>query len=154
MRYCNVIREGKICLAGEKDGKLHDLSPLRMEDVIRGCRPDAFGEEIKDPVFANVVTPGKLVCVGLNYKAHADRVDFVRADCPILFSKFGDALVPSGASVQLPPWEDGYDYEAELVIVMGKTAWNVDEEKAKDAIFGYTCGSDLSLRYAQKKTSQ
>ena len=154
MKYCNVLSGGRAILAGEKDGRLCDLSPLTMEDVIRGAEPEAFGEEIRDPVYADVVTPGKLVCVGLNYQSHADRVSYVRAESPILFSKFADALAPSGAEITLPPWEDGYDYEAELVIVIGKTAWNIDPEKAKDYIFGYTCGNDLSLRYAQKKTSQ
>ena len=154
MKYCNVEVKGKTCLAAEKDGKLYDLSPLTMEDLLAGAVPETLGEELREVTFANVVTPGKLVCVGLNYQSHADRVEYKRADCPILFSKFADSLVPSGAEVELPPWEDSYDYEAELVIVIGKTAWNIEEEQAEDYIFGYTCGNDLSLRTAQKRTSQ
>lgn len=156
MKYCNVATDKGIHLAVEKDGSLYDLSPLTMEDVILGAEPETAGTEINDPVFANVVKPEKLICVGLNYKSHADRVaeNFKRAETPILFSKFGNALVPSGSDVELPPWEDSYDYEAELVIVIGKTAWNIDVSEAKDHIFGYTCGNDLSLRRAQKMTSQ
>ena len=156
MKYCNVILEDGIHLAAENNGKIYDLSPLTMEDIIAGAEPGEYGAEIKDPVFSNVVKPGKLVCVGLNYKSHADRVgeNFVRAESPILFSKFGNALVPSGADVELPPWESSYDYEAELVIVIGKTAWNTGVSEAKEHIFGYTCGNDLSLRRAQKMTSQ
>ena len=154
MKYCNVEVNGNICLAAEKDGKLVDLSPLTMEDLLAGAVPENFGAEIREYAPANVVTPGKLLCVGLNYQAHADRVEYVRADCPILFSKFADSLVPSGAEIELPPWEDSYDYEAELLIVIGKTAWNITEEEAEEHIFGYTCGNDLSLRTAQKRTSQ
>ena len=156
MKYCNVMLPDGIHLAAEKDGKLFDLSPLTMEELISGAEPGAYGDEIREPMFANVVKPEKLLCVGLNYKSHADRVseNFVRAESPILFSKFGNALVPSGADVELPAWEDSYDYEAELVIVIGKTAWNIDVTEAKEHIFGYTCGNDLSLRRAQKMTSQ
>ena len=62
--------------------------------------------------------------------------------------------MPCGAAVELPEWEESYDYEAELVIVMGKRAWNVTEEEAPSRIFGYTCGNDLSCRVPQKRTSQ
>ena len=156
MKYCNVVLEDEVHLAVEKEGRIRDLAPLTMEELIRGAEPGLPGAEIRDPVFANVVRPGKLICVGLNYKSHADRVkeNFVRAESPILFSKFGNALVPSGAAVELPSWEDSYDYEAELVIVMGKTAWNIEATEAADYIFGYTCGNDFSLRRAQKMTSQ
>ncbi len=156
MKYCNVVMEDGVHLAEQKDGRIYDLSPLMMEDIIAGALPEGRGAEITDPVFANVVKAEKLVCVGLNYKSHADRVgeNFVRAETPILFSKFGNALVPSGADVELPYWENSYDYEAELVIVIGKTAWNINEADAGDYIFGYTCGNDLSLRRAQKMTSQ
>ena len=157
MKYCNVITENGVHLAAEKDGKLFDVYPLTMEEAISGKLPERYGSEISSPVFANILArPGKLLCVGLNYAAHAQNVgaSFSTAQFPILFSKFGDSLVPSGADILLPPWENSYDYEAELVVVMGKTAWNVTEEEAAGCIFGYTCGNDLSLRDAQTRTSQ
>lgn len=154
MKYCNLLVSNEIHLAEERDGKYYDLYPLTMEDVISGAKAEGAGAEIGSPVFANVVTPGKLLCVGLNYRAHAENVGFKGAETPILFSKFANSLVPSGAEVCLPPWESSYDYEAELVVVIGKTAWNVDEDEAEKCIFGYTCGNDLSLRDAQNRTSQ
>lgn len=156
MKLCNVIINGETHLAAEKNGKLIDLFPLTMADVLASGVEEISGNEIENPVFADVVTPNKLLCVGLNYKAHAEGVkeNFKAADVPILFSKFPNALAPSGAEVELPEWETSYDYEAELVIVMGKTAWNIEESEAKDYIFGYTCGNDFSLRDAQKRTSQ
>ncbi|MCR5137253.1 MAG: fumarylacetoacetate hydrolase family protein [Oscillospiraceae bacterium] len=96
----------------------------------------------------------KIVCVGLNYRSHAEHAGFAIPETPTIFSKFTNALTFDGASVELPPWELSYDYEAELVIVMGRTAWGVSEEEAKDCIFGYTCGNDLSCRASQSRSGQ
>ena len=110
---------------------------------------------VEKPVFANVVNRvGKLVCVGLNYRSHAAGINMKVPEYPVLFSKFDNALAPCGADVVLPPWESSYDYEAELVIVMGKETWNVSAEEAMDHVFGYTCGNDFSLRDAQMRSGQ
>lgn len=169
MRLCNINVGGEIHLGVMTQQGIGDATAagfsFSMDQVISGT---GLGElkwlvsniklpVVENPVFENVVnSTGKLICVGLNYRAHADGLDdkvFKVADYPILFSKYADALVPSGAQVELPPWEVSYDYEAELVIVMGKAAWNVSEE-AMDYVFGYTCGNDLSCREPQKRTSQ
>ena len=91
---------------------------------------------------------------GSYYKAHAEGIEMKLPEYPILFSKFDNALAPANANVVLPPWESSYDYEAELVIVMGKDCWNVSEEEAMDYVFGYTCGNDFSLRDAQMRSGQ
>ena len=158
MKFANLKVNDKIILCAEKGGKWVDISLLgTMDEVIAGKKieiPDN-ALEVKNYEYANVTDkPGKLVCVGLNYKAHADNVSLKSAEWPILFSKFSNALVPSGAEVELPSWEDSYDYEAELVIVMGKTAWGVSEEDAMDYVFGYTAGNDFSVRDPQMRTSQ
>lgn len=158
MKYANLLIDGEEHLCYEKDGQWLDISSLgTIDEIIAGKKIDLNGsfEAVTDPVFSNIVnTPGKLVCVGLNYKSHADKVDLKVSPCPILFSKYSDALVPANASVELPEWETSYDYEAELVIVIGKQAWGVSEEEAMDYIFGFTCGNDLSVRDPQMRTSQ
>lgn len=167
MKLCNISVDGKIHLALVTSRGVIDLSaagyPGSMGELISGgCTGELekFAEDeslptVASPVFANVVEPiGKLVCVGLNYRAHAAGVNMKIPEYPILFSKFANALVPSGAPVELPEWESSYDYEAELVIVMGKECWNVDEEQARGAVFGYTCGNDFSLRDAQMRSGQ
>lgn len=170
MKLCNINVNGEIHLGIGTENGVADATaagfPLSMGEVIRGAgrgeleRLAGAGLPAVDgPVFENVVDrPGKLVCVGLNYRAHADGLNdaknFSTADCPILFSKYADSLAPSGAAVELPAWEKSYDYEAELVIVMGSEAWNVGEAEAMEHVFGYTCGNDLSCRDAQKRTSQ
>ena len=160
MKYTNILVENQPHLAVITDRGVLDVSIFgTMEAAFAGLTlPEEFlntAPVVESPVFANVIDrPNKLVCVGLNYKSHADKVSLKTADCPILFSKFPNALVPTGAKVELPPWETSYDYEAELVIVIGKKAWNVSKEEALDCVFGYTAGNDFSVRDPQMRTSQ
>ena len=167
MKLCNILVEGKTHLALETERGLVDATAagctLTMDEVIAGADRavlEAFAEDeslpvVEKPVYDNVVNKtGKLLCVGLNYAEHARKTNMPLPAYPVLFSKFDNALVPAEAPVELPPWESTYDYEAELVIVVGKTAWGVSEEDAPDYIFGYTCGNDLSLRDAQMRSGQ
>ncbi|MBQ8929746.1 MAG: fumarylacetoacetate hydrolase family protein [Oscillospiraceae bacterium] len=105
--------------------------------------------------FANVVDdPSKIVCVGLNYNSHALETGGTAPKEPVLFSKFSDTLTPAGEPVALPPWQRCYDYEAELVIVMGKPCYHVTAAEAMDYVFGYTVGNDLSARDCQFLSNQ
>lgn len=164
MKLANIIVGGQTHLALVTERGVVDAgNGLTMEQVIAGQAMDKLRAMAADkslpvvesPVYANVLSQvGKLVCVGLNYKAHADGIKMQLPEYPILFSKFANALAPCGADVTLPPWEHSYDYEAELVIVMGESAWNVSEEEAMSKVFGYSCGNDLSLRDAQMRSGQ
>lgn len=91
----------------------------------------------------------KILCIGLNYRQHARECNLPLPEAPVLFNKFSNALAADGDSVCLMPEYREYDYEAELVAVMGKAARNVTEEEALDYVFGYTCGDDLSTRDLQ-----
>ena len=167
MKLANLKTNSGTHLAAMTDRGLVDLTaagcPLSLQDLICGADAAAlapFLEKaelpvVQDPVYDNVVSPaGKLLCVGLNYKSHAIATGFELPKFPTLFSKFGNALAPHEAEVTLPPWEVSYDYEAELVIVIGKSAWGVSEEEAMDCVFGYTCGNDLSCRDSQMRSGQ
>ncbi|MCL2392098.1 MAG: fumarylacetoacetate hydrolase family protein [Oscillospiraceae bacterium] len=105
-------------------------------------------------VFLPVTEPKKIICKGLNYKSHAEETGQSAPDDPVFFCKFGDSLSAHKQPVTLPPWLDAFDYEAELVIVIGKPAYNVTPKEAYAHIFGYTCGNDLSARKAQALSSQ
>ena len=167
MKLANIQTPDGIHLAAETPRGLVDLTaagcPLSLQELICGAdvapvRKLAADETlplVEAPVFTNVVNPvGKLLCVGFNYKAHTLATGFELPKYPNLFSKFDNALVPHESFVELPPWEVSYDYEAELVIVMGRTAWGVREEDAMDYVFGYTCGDDVSCRDSQMRSSQ
>jgi 2-keto-4-pentenoate hydratase/2-oxohepta-3-ene-1,7-dioic acid hydratase in catechol pathway len=95
--------------------------------------------------------PGKIICVGLNYRAHAAETKATPPSVPILFSKFNNALAGHNCVVTLPPKEVSYkiDYETELLIVMGRTARHVTESAALNYVAGYCTAQDLSARDLQ-----
>lgn len=101
-----------------------------------------------------VAKPGKIICVGLNYRAHAEESGAKVPETPLLFSKFSNTLTGHGRDIPLPKGASNFDYEAELVIVIGKTAKNVSKESALDYVFGYCNGNDVSARDLQFRTSQ
>ncbi len=163
MRLCNLQIEGGTHLGALTQHGIADLTlagcTLTLDEVIRtGTMPCLTGSEPvipeQDAVFANLCTPSKIVCVGLNYKKHAEETGGTAPDSPVIFSKFNNALCPAGSKVLLPAWLRCYDYEAELVAVMGRTAWNVPAGDAKNYVFGYTCGNDLSARDSQFVSNQ
>lgn len=101
-----------------------------------------------------VTHPNKIICVGLNYRKHAEETNAPVPEYPILFSKFSNTLAGDGEDVPLPRTSEKVDYEAELVIVIGKTAKYVAKEEALDYVFGYCAANDLSARDLQMRTQQ
>ena len=91
----------------------------------------------------------KILCIGLNYRRHAMECNLPLPPAPVLFNKFSNALAANGDCITLMPDYKEYDYEAELVAVIGKPARNVSAEEALDYVFGYTCGNELSTRDLQ-----
>lgn len=101
-----------------------------------------------------VADPGKIICIGLNYRRHAEETNMAIPEYPILFNKFANTLNGHGRDVPLPRTSSKVDYEAELAIVIGRTAKYVSEEEALDYVFGYCAANDLSARDLQTRTSQ
>ncbi|MBB3114758.1 2-keto-4-pentenoate hydratase/2-oxohepta-3-ene-1,7-dioic acid hydratase in catechol pathway [Paenibacillus phyllosphaerae] len=101
-----------------------------------------------------VSQPNKIICVGLNYRKHAEETNAPIPEYPILFNKFNNALAGHGQDIVIPKVTRRLDYEAELVIVIGKTTKNVAKEHALEHVFGYACANDLSARDLQKRTVQ
>jgi len=101
-----------------------------------------------------VPDPDKIVCIGLNYRAHAAEAGIDPPDTPTFFAKFRNALAPPGASVPLPAASDKVDYEAEVAFVVGRRSSEVNESAAPDHIAGYTLLNDLSARDLQFATPQ
>ncbi len=100
-------------------------------------------------LLAPVPRPGKVVCVGRNYAEHAAETGSAVPDKPQLFAKWANAVVGPGVDVVHHPITDALDYEAELVVVVGRTATRVPEARALDVVLGYTCGDDVSARDLQ-----
>ncbi len=88
----------------------------------------------------------KTICIGLNYRDHAIESGMAIPSEPVVFCKLNGALCGPGDSVELPAVSQQVDYEAELVMVIGKPAWRVTAEEAMQHVFGYSCGHDVSAR--------
>jgi len=101
-----------------------------------------------------VLESGKILCVGLNYLEHAIESGAQPPTTPVLFSKFVNALAAHGQEIALPVVAREYDYEAELVVVMGRRAREVAVEEALEYVLGYCSGNDISARDLQMRTSQ
>jgi 2-keto-4-pentenoate hydratase/2-oxohepta-3-ene-1,7-dioic acid hydratase in catechol pathway len=129
-------------------------------DVLEG---DLFGPYrktgqsllLRDVQWLAPVVPPTVLCIGRNYKAHAEEGGAELPQVPLLFIKAASCLTAPGAPIVIPPVAPGkIDYEAELVVVIGKAARNVSEAEALDYVLGYTCGNDISARDCQKSDGQ
>lgn len=113
-----------------------------------------FLQEDKVTLGPCVPIPGKIICVGLNYRKHAEESMKPIPESPILFNKFNNAISAHEDIILLPSNSSQVDYEAELAIVVGKKAKRVNKEDALNYVFGYCICNDLSARDLQMKTSQ
>jgi 2-keto-4-pentenoate hydratase/2-oxohepta-3-ene-1,7-dioic acid hydratase in catechol pathway len=102
----------------------------------------------------SVVSPGKIICVGLNYRRHAVESGMAIPTTPVLFSKFSNTISAPSEQVVLPANAVEYDYEAELGVVIGQRTKNVSEQDALKYVLGYCNINDLSARDLQMRTSQ
>jgi len=146
-------------------------APLTLEELLRegnarglneliaaaqtSRRADAALVKESSITFGRLFThPGKIVCIGLNYRAHAAETNLKLPSVPILFNKYNNALAAHNCTITLPPREVSYkfDYETELLIVMGRSARNVSEAEALNYVAGYCTAHDFSARDLQLET--
>ncbi len=107
--------------------------------------PLALPEKLLPPV-----EPTKIICVGLNYRAHAEEQGKALPPEPLIFMKPTSALIGHGGQVVLPPQSELIHHEAELAVIMGRQAKNIAPDCVNDFIFGYTCANDVSARDIQR----
>jgi 2,4-didehydro-3-deoxy-L-rhamnonate hydrolase len=93
--------------------------------------------------------PGKIVCVGLNYRDHAEEQGAELPAAPLLFAKWGNTLIGPGDEIVIPPTVTRCDYEAELGVVIGSRVSRVSKENALEAVRGYLCANDVTARDLQ-----
>ncbi len=172
LKFFNFYSDSKLHLGAMKEGRAIDLTasrghaPKSMEELFH-CGPDSY-QKI-DALFAAINTPAvpdtpdfavpvlhpeKILCIGLNYAEHSEESHMELPSSPTVFSKFSNALTAHNHAIPLPKSASQFDYEAELVIIIGKKAQHIKKEQAHTVIFGYTVGNDLSARDLQLKTSQ
>ena len=146
-----LIEEGQACLLEEGclSRKLDDLAGA-VDKARSGRRVKLEDVRYLPPV----IRPGKILAIGLNYAAHvAESVSFISNDAPEVqkwFNKQTTATNAHGADVHLPKVSSQLDYEAELVVIIGKRARHVPADRAMEIIAGFACGCDFSVRDWQK----
>ena len=134
-------------LQNEDGGSLNALVDAALQ---ASSLQAAFVDEPKVEYGPVVTRPEKIVCVGLNYRRHAREVNLPIPQYPVLFSKFNNALSGHNGAIRLPvEVAQQFDYETELVVVMGKKAKNVSEADALSYVAGYCTGNDFSARDLQ-----
>jgi 2-keto-4-pentenoate hydratase/2-oxohepta-3-ene-1,7-dioic acid hydratase in catechol pathway len=98
--------------------------------------------------------PGKIICVGLNYRDHAEEQGVELPSAPLLFAKWPNALIGPGEPIVIPRVSEKVDYEAELGVVIGSRVRNISAENALEAVRGYVCVNDVSARDLQFSDGQ
>ena len=168
MKLLNFVENGKVKLGLKLEGGILDVEKaglsMTMEEAIAGGKAALeklaalpAGELLDEAkiTFAPAVTnPPKILCVGLNYADHVAESNQQLPEHPVIFSKFNNALAAHREAFPTRPISVHYDYEGELVIVMGKGGRDIPKEDALSYVFGYTCGDDISVRDLQMRTSQ
>jgi 2-keto-4-pentenoate hydratase/2-oxohepta-3-ene-1,7-dioic acid hydratase in catechol pathway len=142
--FSGVPHEERTILALLQGGLLSEVKPVEDDGV------PVEGVDLLPPIGR----PGKIICIGLNYRAHAQEGGLDAPETPTFFAKWTNALAPPGGTVKLPEWSSKVDYEAEVAFVIGDRAKDVPEESAIDHLAGYTLLNDLSARDYQFKTPQ
>src|SRR6185312_12499791 len=119
---------------------------------------DPPGKDRYDPIkavlAAPIPRPPKIICIGLNYRDHAEESKMAIPETPTVFSKYSTAVIGPKAPIVLPRASSQPDYEAELAVVIGKGGRNIPEAQWRDHVFGYTVVNDVSARDFQMATSQ
>lgn len=98
--------------------------------------------------------PGKIICIGMNYRSHVEEQDGRFPDKPVLFAKARSCIIKDGDNIVYPPEVKELDYEVELAIVIGKKMKSVKKDEVPGFIYGYTILNDITARDIQKNESQ
>ena len=161
MRLTGIRHEGRVFVAAVADDDLRPLAevadfwsdPYRFIDDahVSTCAP-------RSRETADIVPPvrpdARILCVGLNYADHVAEGPFSTPDHPTIFGRWTPSLAVSDHEVKVPVDEDGLDWEAELLAVVGKPLSIATPEEAAAGVFAYACFNDITARRAQKLTTQ
>lgn len=124
---------------------------LQMLHEVRESARVPLSAAVFDPLIPD---PGRIICVGINYKAHMKEMGRGEPDYPWLFVRWGDSQVGNGQPLTAPAVSEKYDYEGELALVIGKEAHRVKAADALNYVAGYTCFMDGSIRDWQNHSGQ
>ena len=152
-RACGVVGEAYVDLNAanpEMPASVRELLTLGLEGQRKAWNSLASGAVRHDParsrLLAPVPDPQKIICIGLNYRDHAAESGVPVPEEPILFSKYSTSLIGHGEMIILPSVSQQVDYEAELVVVIGRSGRHIPRKRALEHVGGYAVGHDVSAR--------
>ena len=172
MRLCTIQSGGKAAVGVKIGDKIIDLSkqmprgPKSVVEILAGgkklqaavakaCAKPKAGATVSAKsakYLSPIPNPGKILCIGLNYRKHAEETGAQIPTYPVVFTRFSNTLVPHNGKMLSTTHSEQYDWEAELTIVIGKKCRNVPKDKALSVIAGYACFNDGSIRDWQRKS--
>ena len=140
---------------GGEGSRVRELLVADKLGELASAADGAEGVPFADATLLPPITdPEKILCIGLNYQAHAEETKQQIPEVPTVFAKFRNALAAPGAAVELPKASEKVDYEAEVCVVIGTRLKDVDAETALAGVAGYMLLNDLSARDLQFATTQ
>ncbi len=174
MRFVTFSKGGKAVVGVREGDTIVDLSvaaprqPKSLAEILAGGRVAMAGIRValKKPrkgsvskarsvkLLPPIPNPGKIICVGLNYRDHAAETGNPLPTYPVIFTRFNSTLTPHDGKMPVPKASPMLDYEAELAVIIGKKGRNVSKANALSLVGGYSCFNDGSVRDYQMKTSQ
>lgn len=173
MRLCTIVSGGKAAVGVKTgNGKIVDLSkqmprgPKSVVEILAGgkklqaavlkaCAKPKAGATVSEKsakYLTPVPNPGKILCIGLNYRKHAEETGSPIPQYPLVFTRFNNTLVPHNGKMLSTTHSEQYDWEAELAVIIAKKSRNVSKEKALSVIGGYAVFNDGSIRDWQRKS--
>jgi acylpyruvate hydrolase len=162
LRFVTVEHEGRRLAGALENGRVLPLAGVQelgpstprslLESPVLRRRASVPLEEVR--LLPPVPNPGKILCVGLNYKAHVEETNRDLPDYPVLFAKFPSSLIGAADPIELPPESSQVDYEGELGVVIGERARRIPRDRGLEVVAGYTVCNDVTMRDYQYKTHQ
>ncbi len=150
MRLARFLIDDQVRYALVEGDRLRELLRPFFESVT----PMETTHALQDVRLLAPVRPSKILCVGINYRDHAEEMGHALPAEPVLFMKPETALLGPGAAIVYPAMAERVDYEAELGLVIGRTCRSVEPEDALDHVLGYTCVNDVTARDLQSRDGQ
>lgn len=162
MRFASVLHDGQpraVAIDGETAIPLAGIAELGADTPLAVLRDPPLVRDGAFPLAGATVRPliprpAKVICVGLNYKAHVEETNRDLPEYPVLFTKFATSLAGAYDTILCPPESDAVDYEGELAVVIGRPTRRIPPEHALETVAGYTVANDVTMRDYQYRTHQ
>jgi acylpyruvate hydrolase len=167
MRIARISKNGTVGIAIQQSGEtravfgnaaLSDVDALIAKGTLADAAAQVTQGDVVDMATVDylppLVRPPKIICLGLNYRDHAEESGLGIPEFPVLFGRFASSLIGHNAPIILPKVSSDLDYEAEMVAVVGAGGKNIAESSALNHIMGYSIFNDASIRDYQMRTPQ